>query len=70
MVDGMISVTKSILIGGSFEMNYIVSNDGSSYISVFAKDPMNPNENDDPLMYLYKDEAKAIGRALLDLANS
>ena len=51
------------------EMDYLVMSDGPNYMSVFAKEIGNSFDYDSPLLYLSKEEARALSRALGELAN-
>ena len=61
----MVEVTKSILISGAYDMEYLVRSDNPNYIAVFAKGDINEEfDMDSPLLYLSKDEGLAISRAI------
>ena len=65
----MVEVTKSIHIRGHYDIEYIVYSQGNNAISVFAHEPGDQYDYDNPLLFLSNDEAKAMAKALSELAN-
>lgn len=65
----MVEVIKSILIKGQSEFEYLVMSDGPNYMSVFVKEYGEVFDYDSPLLYLSKEEARALSKALGELAN-
>ena len=64
----MVEVTKSILICGPYEMEYLVRSDNPNYIAVYAKGDINEEfDMDSPLLYLSKAEGLAVSRAISEL---
>ena len=64
----MVEVTKSILIKGNYGLEYTLLSEGDNAISVYARETGEPFDYDSPLLYLSNDEAKAMARALGELA--
>ena len=66
----MVEVTKTIIISGHFGMSYMVTTNGGEYLSVFAKESGQLVDLEEtPLLYLAKEEARALAKALAELAN-
>ena len=64
----MVEVTKSILISGAYDMEYLVRSDNPNYIAVYAKADINDEfDYDSPLLYLNKAEGLAESRAISEL---
>lgn len=65
----MVEITKSILIKGDIEMDYLVQSDGPNYIAVYAKEIRDEFDYDSPLLYLSKSEGLALSRSINELFN-
>ena len=63
----MVEVTKSILISGPYEMEYLVRSDNPNWISIYATESNIPFDMDSPLLYLSKAEGLAVSRAISEL---
>ena len=64
----MVEVTKAIFIKGSYGIEYRVLYEGADSISVFAREIPEEFDYNRPLLFLSNDEAKAMARALGELA--
>lgn len=65
----MIEVTKSIFIKGLYDLEYCIQKADSNNINVYSRDSWEPYSMDLPLMVLSIEEARAISRALGELAD-
>lgn len=65
-----LEITKSIFINGTMDIDYCIRTDGPNCISVYAKEigDSGPFDYESPLLYLTKEEARAIARSLDELA--
>ena len=63
----MVEVTKAIYIKGGYGFEYRVLSEGEN-ITVFARETGELFDYDSPLLYLSNEEAKALARALSELA--
>ena len=64
----MVEVTKAIFIKGSYGIEYRVLYEGADSISVFAREIPEEFDYNSPLLFLSNDEAKAMAKALAELA--
>ena len=65
----MVAVVKSIRVSGYNDIEYTLMTDNGQYISVYATEIGDTIKEDNPIMYLHTLEAKALSRALGELAN-
>ena len=65
----MIEVTKAIYIKGIYDIEYRVLSEGDNAISVFAREIPEEFDYGSPLLYLSKEEAMALARAISELAS-
>ena len=63
----MVEITKSILIKGNCEMDYLIQSDGPNWIAIYAREIGDKFDMDSPLLYLNKPEGLAVSRAISEL---
>lgn len=64
-----VKVIKSIRVEGYNDIEYTLVTEGGSYIAVYANEIGQEYNQDNPIMYLHSLEAKALSRALADIAS-